>query len=417
MNGYEDQPATQPNIVTAAPKPKRRRCTVALITTLVTLGALGAGGVAYGLSHRSTAYVLGRASVLDQPRSGPTGGAPQPNGSNGWPFAGPGGSGTHRHAAPGTNSPQSGTTGKATTRQQVGVVDINTVLRYEGARAAGTGMILTSDGEILTNNHVVEGATSIKVTVVSTGQTYRATVVGTDKLDDVAVLQLSGVSGLSTVTPDITSAVQVGDAITAVGNAGGAGGIPSAVSGTVTDRRTAITTNSELNVDGERLRGLIEVDADIRSGDSGGPLYDAQGEVIGMTAAASTGRANISGYAIPITKVLRIASSIESGVETSRITIGYPAFLGVQLQRNTGTLGTSGGAPVAGVLAGTPAARIGMSSGDAIIKLDGKPVASAEALTRLVQSYQPGASVTVTWVDGIGSSHTATVVLIEGPPV
>src|SRR6476661_4635414 len=124
--------------------------------------------------------------------------------------------------------------GAATEAQQIGIVDIDTVLGYQGAQAAGTGMVLTADGEILTNNHVVAGATSITVTIVSSGERYQASVVGTDATDDVAVLQLSGASDLTTANLSSSANLAVGDAVTGVGNAGGTGGVPSASPGEVT---------------------------------------------------------------------------------------------------------------------------------------------------------------------------------------
>src|SRR5882757_5368163 len=179
-------------------------------------------------------------------------------------------------------------TTSATTAQQVGVVDINTVLSYQGAEAAGTGMVLTSSGDVLTNNHVVEGATSIKVTIVSTGATYTAKVVGTDPTDDVAVIQLQNASGLQTAKIGDSSDVKAGDAVTAVGNAGGTGGTPSAAKGSVTATGQTLTASDENGSNVETLTGMIEINANVVAGDSGGPLYDADGNVIGMDTAAST---------------------------------------------------------------------------------------------------------------------------------
>ena len=170
----------------------------------------------------------------------------------------------------------------ATAAEQVGVVDITSELTYDQAESMGTGLVLTSNGEILTNNHVVEGATSISVTVVSTGAQYTATVVGTDATDDIAVLQLSNASGLSTAHLDTSADAAVGDAVTGVGNAGGAGGTPSASPGTVTALDQTITTQGEQTAVSETLHGLIETDADIQAGDSGGPLFNSSDEVIGI---------------------------------------------------------------------------------------------------------------------------------------
>ena len=151
-------------------------------------------------------------------------------------------------------------------------------------------MVLTSDGEVLTNNHVVDGATSITVTVLSTGESYRATVVGTDPTDDVAVLQLTDASGLDTVQTD-EDGVAVGDDVTAVGNAGNEIGT-SAAAGSVTGVDQSITATDESGSDAEQLTGLIEIAADVQAGDSGGPLYDAGGEVVGMDTAASSAAAD-----------------------------------------------------------------------------------------------------------------------------
>jgi len=302
--------------------------------------------------------------------------------------------------------------GHATVQQQVGVVDINTTLKYQVAKAAGTGMILTADGEILTNNHVVEGATKITVTVVATGKKYPAEVVGTDKVDDVAVLQLSGASGLATITPD-ADGVEVGDPITAVGNAMGVGGIPSAAEGTVTGLNRAITTQSEGGVDGERLTGLIEVDAQVISGDSGGPLYDAQDEVIGMDTAASASPLQSVGYAIPIAKAMSIAQQIDSGQGGPNIILGVPGFLGVQFQ--PGAADNGSGAVVAGVVAKTPAADLGLLPGDVITSVSGTAITSGEQLRSVLSHYRGGDSVSLTWTDSQGGSHTADVTLIDGP--
>jgi S1-C subfamily serine protease len=267
-------------------------------------------------------------------------------------------------------------------------------------------MILTSDGEVVTNHHVVEGATKVTVKVMSTGQKYSATVVGTDAKDDVAVLQLSGATGLQTVTPD-TDGIGVGDAVTAVGDANGLKNHLSAASGTVTATKQAITTSSEGGSAGERLRGLIEISSDVISGDSGGATYDAQGEVVGMTTAASTGGRDVVGYAIPISKVIRIAADLDNGTAKARYTYSNPAFLGVGL--------ANGQALVGGVYAGTPAARAGITPGDTITSVNGTHVGSSDGLRKAIQALQPGDQMTVTWTDRQGASHTAQVTLTTGP--
>jgi S1-C subfamily serine protease len=280
------------------------------------------------------------------------------------------------------------------------------VLGYEDEQAAGTGMVLTSDGEVLTNNHVVDGATSITVTVLSTGQSYEATVVGTDPTDDVAVLQLTDASGLDTVQID-QDPVAVGDAITAVGNAGGAAGT-SAAAGTVTALDQSITATDQSGQDAEQLTGLIEIAADVEAGDSGGPLYDADGEVTGMdTAASGTGG---QAYAIPISTALSIAEQIVDGVDDSTVHQGVPAFLGVSLQDAAGS-----GAAVAGVVSGGPAEEAGLTAGDTITAIGGTAVTSAQDVGSALADLDPGGPVTVTWTDARDQTRSAVVTLASGP--
>jgi S1-C subfamily serine protease len=304
-------------------------------------------------------------------------------------------------------------TGTATAAQQVGVVDIDTVLGYQGAEAAGTGMILTSSGEILTNNHVIDGATSIKVTVVTSGATYTAKVVGTDPSDDVAVLQLQGASGLQTAKIGNSSDVNVGDAVTAVGNAGGVGGTPSAANGSVVALNQSLTASNENGSNAETLTGMIEINAPVVSGDSGGPLYDSNDKVVGMDTAASSafgyGGGQTAAYAIPINKALGIADKIESGQASSTIHIGNPAFLGVSLQDS------ASGAVVASVSAGTPEASAGLQVGDVITSVDGKSVSSAQSLATTIAGHHPGDRISLGWTDAFGQSHTATITLATGP--
>ena len=166
-----------------------------------------------------------------------------------------------------------------------GLVDVVTTLGYQNGEAAGTGMVLTSSGEVLTNNHVIDGATSIKATDIGNGRTYTAKVVGYDKTHDVAVLQLEGASGLQTVSLSSASP-RTGQKVTALGNAGGKGGTPSKVTGTITGLNQSITASDESAGDAERLTGMIGHDAAIQPGDSGGPLVDTYGQVIGMDTAA-----------------------------------------------------------------------------------------------------------------------------------
>jgi S1-C subfamily serine protease len=295
-------------------------------------------------------------------------------------------------------------TSVATATQEVGLVEVSTVIDYGEGEAAGTGMVIGSDGIVVTNHHVVQGATSIKVTVVSTGQTYTADLVGDSARKDVAVLRLEGASGLTTVTTD-ASGTLTDAAVTSVGDAGGDGGALTAAAGTVTARHQKITVTED---DGStaRLRGLIEVDADIVPGDSGGALRESDGDVVGMNVAASSG-GPVTGYVIPIARVLRVADAVLAGETPGDVTLGYSAFLGVELRGTSLTL--------AGVVADGPAASAGLAAGDTVTALGGTAVSTGAELRRAVASHQPGDSVSVSWTDASGAVHTATVTLDQAP--
>nr|WP_240942849.1 trypsin-like peptidase domain-containing protein [Planosporangium thailandense] len=300
-----------------------------------------------------------------------------------------------------------------------GIVDVNTTLGLQGAQAAGTGIVLSSTGEVLTNNHVIAGATAISVTDIGNGQTYPATVVGYDRAEDIAVLRLSGASGLRTAPLGDSSKVAPGSGVVAIGNAGGVGGAPSVVSGTVTAIDQSITATDENGANAERLTGLIQVAADIRPGDSGGPLVDASGKVIGVDTAASTGfrfqAGGGTGFAIPINQAMTIAKQIQSGKASANVHIGATAILGVQVLSSQSGVQNGSGAPVAAVVSGSPADQAGLTRGDVIVSLDGQRVDAASTLTNLLDGHHPGDRVNLGWVDAFGAPHSATVRLATGP--
>lgn len=392
---------------------------------------LGGAAVAIVAGTLATAAVLaplssgvGRASVAagaGMPRTSLT--VPAPGaGSGSYDDIGSSASGTASAAGSADAAPAA-----ASSAQSTGVVLIDTVLGYANAEAAGTGMVIGANGLVLTNNHVVDGSTRITVTVASTGRTYDASVVGTDRTDDVAVLQLQGATGLQTVAIDHDGDAQVGAAATAVGNAEG-GGRLLAAAGTIAALDSTVTTAAEGTTPSETLDGMIRLAADVVSGDSGGAVLDAQGEVIGMTTAASVGSGTTVGYAIPIDDALAIAQRIEAGDASTGVTIGYPAFLGVQIATaptttGTGRLGTrsgtgsatTAGATVGGVIVGTPAAKAGLIEGDVITAVDGTAIADASALSTAMAAHAPGQSVTIAWTDAAGTAHSATVTLVAGP--
>ena len=331
--------------------------------------------------------------------------------------------------SPPSTTPASGSSGDvgvasaSTTALNVGVVDVNTTLGYQGSAAAGTGIVLSASGEILTNNHVIDGSTSISVTVVTTGKTYEATVVGTDPTADVAVLQLKNASGLDVAKLGDSSTVQIGDAVTAVGNAGGVGGAPSVKSGTVTDLDQSITASDGPGSSSEQLTGLIQMNASLQPGDSGGPLYNAGSQVIGMNTAGSAarrrfptngGQSGAQYFAIPINTAVDVAKQIESGTPSDTITIGTPGFLGVELDAD-GASGGAAGATIAAIVSDTPADKAGLQAGDTITAVDDHAVDSGAALGTALEGHHGGDKVSVTWVDGNGNHHTSSVTLATGP--
>jgi S1-C subfamily serine protease len=323
-------------------------------------------------------------------------------------------------AAPQTGSltPQQAAAAAAVSK---GLVDVNTTIGYDGAQGAGTGIVLSADGLVLTNHHVVGGATAIRVTDIGNQKTYDATVLGYDKTHDVAVLRLKGASGLTVAPLGASSAVKVGDEVVAVGNAGGAGGTPSAVAGTVRALDQQITVQDERDGSPQRLTGLIQLDAAIVPGDSGGAVVDAGGKVVGVITAASTGAgsgdsgAPVEGYAVPIDQARSIARQIIDGRSSSTVHIGGTGFLGVQVVPGNPPGSAAAGAQVASVVPGSAAERAGIRGGDVVTAVDGHAVASADALHAAVSPHQPGDSVKVAWTDAAGKHHSTTLHLGSGP--
>ena len=383
-HGEESPPwPTQP--VEEPGRPATRRLTPLLAGLLgIALGA--AIGVPVGIAHRPAA--------TPQVSSAPAPTAPGGTARGGGPLS----------------------TDDVANKVDASIVDITSRITYRNATAAGTGMILTADGEVLTNNHVIEGATSITATSVITGQRYTAAVLGTDPTQDVALLKLTKASGLTPITPGETAKVGIGDPVVALGNAGGLGGTPAVATGFVTALGQSITASDSNGSNPQRLTGLIETDAAIRPGDSGGPLANTKAQVIGMDTAASInggfGGAANRGFAIPIQHALAIVHQIEAGQSSPTVHIGPRGMIGVQVS----AVSTSNGATVEAVTSGSPAARAGIKAGDVITAIDGSPVSSSDALGTLIKAHAAGDQVTVTWVDTNGEQHNARVTLVAGPP-
>jgi S1-C subfamily serine protease len=333
--------------------------------------------------------------------------------------------------APIKQSTSSGSTNldiKAITRQvSPAVVDINTVIQTASgsAAAAGTGLIITSSGDVLTNNHVVEGSVSIKVSIQGKSGTYTATVIGVDPADDVAVIHVNGVSGLPTVTIADSSTVTIGDTVYALGNALGLGGSPRVTQGIVTALDQTITA-SDNGAQAEQLTGMIQSDAEISPGDSGGALVNSAGQVIGIiTAGQAQGfRSNSTtiAFAIPSSKAVDIANRILAGQAGNGIYIGPVGYLGVSVQTLDATsaaqlgLSISSGAYVRAVVAGSPAERAGITAGSVITRVNTAVVDTAAALGNALHKYKPGDQVKITWISG-SDTHTANVTLTSGPAI
>jgi len=308
---------------------------------------------------------------------------------------------------------------------QIGTGTSNGSSSARRSEGAGTGMILTPTGEVLTNNHVIEGSTSLRITIQGRSGSYTATVIGADPTDDVALIQIQGVSGLPTVTLADSSSLTVGQRVFAIGNALGRGGTPTATEGTVSGVNRSITAGGG-NTMPEHLTGLIQTDATIAPGDSGGALVNSAGQVVGMiTASARVGSFRPSsneGYAIAINSALSVVNQIRSGQGSSSIILGKAGFLGVEVRNLDDAaaaqlgLNVSSGAFVSGILSGTPAAQAGLVRNSVITAIDGQKIDSADTLGPVLHGHKPGDRVQVTWVDQSGT-HTATVQLIAGPAV
>jgi S1-C subfamily serine protease len=307
----------------------------------------------------------------------------------------------------------------ATTRPApigTGVVVIDTNLAYQDVRAAGTGMVLTSSGVVLTNNHVIRNATAIRVVLPATGRSFAARVVGYDASDDVAVLQASGASNLKTIPVGDSAALNAGQSVKALGNAGGTGSLRPAP-GTVTGIDRAIAVSDDQG-GSERLTGMIETNADVQPGDSGGPLMNTAGQVVGMDTAASAGNgfeqaATSDGYAIPINRAMSIALQIMRGEASATIHVGETAFLGVEVGENS--YGGSG-AVITSVVPGSPAAAAGLAPGDLITSVGGQAISSPAGLTTIIMTQKPGAPISATYLDQAGTTQTANLALASGPP-
>lgn len=297
------------------------------------------------------------------------------------------------------------------------IVDINTVVG--SGQAAGTGMIITSNGLVLTNNHVIDRSTAIHVTIFGRSETYTAHVLGAAPSSDIAVLQIEGVTGLPTVGFASSASVNVGDAIVALGNALGRGGSPAVSQGTITALDQTITASAG-GGKSEQLSGMLQSDATIYPGDSGGPLVNSSGQVIGMITAGDvqgfrSSASNVN-YAIASDTLLSAVNQIRSGQASPGIVYGQVGYIGVSVQSLDAAsaaqlgLSVSSGALVVGVQSGSPAEGAGITRNSVITAVAGSQITSLDTLSTVLLGHKPGEKVSIAWVNQ-GGSHTATLVL------
>jgi len=390
--------------------------------------------------------------------------------------------GVSSHQVPGPQNDAGSTRGGSLNKARVaakvepGVVDIDAAIEYSGGTSSeGTGMVISADGLVLTNNHVIDGSKSIRVTLTSNGKIYQATVLGYDSTHDVALLQLNGASRLKAVLIGNSAQVTLGTPVLALGNAEGQGGIPAIAEGIVNSLDKTISPTDESTGTTETLHDMLQTNADIVSGDSGGPLANSAGQVIGMdtaNASSSQGPSSVLGFAIPIDAALSVAHQIAAGQASATVQIGLPGFLGVlvppgsnsspqqqaqqqrkqiqQQQQSNGSGGVGGspgngngngqapqntgctdddadttvpssvapassGALVDGVLCGTAASGAGLVSGDVITAVNGQAVTSPTALTAMMSASQPGSRVKLSW-ETIGGQKKTTLVTLTAAP-
>ena len=454
-SGYGQPPAGDfgstsplPPMPPPPPPPRRRIGLLSYLGVALAAGALGAGTVV-ALYHPASSSVAAAKPSTSAP-------APAPLPSTAVPIPSSGGSGV---------------SGSLSSVEQ-GLVIINTTLQYSSEQAAGTGMVINADGLVLTNNHVIENATKITATVAATGKNYPAKVVGYDVTGDIALIQLQNPSGLHPVPIGDSSKVKIGASVVALGNAEGQSQIVPAPGQVTAINQTITASDQGGTVRSETLHGMIETNANVVAGDSGGSLVNSAGQVIGIDTAgnsvSSPGQQSVSGYAIPIKTALSIASQIVAGHPSSTIVIGYPPFIGIyvgqgtssnpqaqaqqqqQQQQNNGfgfgngfangngsgngsspscytsdanlsvpstIASVNSGTLVLGTICGSPATAAGLTAGSVITSINGQTVGSPQSLASIMSKLRPGDKASVTWVAPNNQQKTGNLALTAGPPL
>ncbi len=435
VGGYwNDEPVAEPVVTapTPVPPPKRTYGGMILGIAAVLVAALVGVGIVKALptddatsalpdpTPSSSAPVAPGPSASDPAQGGngsdggldPDGSLPTLPAIPGLPDSGQNGSGSQGGSTSGSTQYQD-----AVDKVAPGLVNITTAVGYDGNEAAGSGVVLTSEGLVLTNHHVIAGSTSIKVAVAGTTKTYTAKVVGYDATHDIAVIQLQGASGLTVAPLGDSDTVKVGDIVIGLGNAGGRGGKPIPADGKVTGLDKSITAMNSESGTSEDLSGLIETDAAIQPGDSGGALVSREGKVVGIVTAGSIsgGRttAATDGYAVPINQALEIAQQIREGRASEHVHIGESAFLGIQVSSSAS--GSTSGVRVSGTVQGSAADKLGLRAGDRITALDGRKVTDNASLRAIIAPHHPGDTVSITWVDTSGKTRSSSITFGTGP--
>jgi S1-C subfamily serine protease len=315
------------------------------------------------------------------------------------------------------------------------IVDISTqgyqnngIFGYSSFSAAGSGMILSSNGEILTNNHVIQGATAIKVSIYGSPKTYPAKVIGTNPVDDVAVIQAIGAPKLTPIAFGNSTSLVPGDTVIAIGNALDLSGSPTVTQGIVSALSRSLSIQGDFGST-EHLKNLIQTDAPINPGNSGGPLLNASGLVVGMNTAGAMSTANgvnaqSIGFAEPINQVLIDTRAITANPQPNHLPqfqSSHPGYLGIQVQADTPAInaqlsypGTLQGVLVVGVVPGSAAYTAGLISGDVITGINNIPTPNVITLSKILHNKNAGSTISITWFDGL-QSNTAAVTLLSAP--
>ncbi|MFC4375898.1 S1C family serine protease [Nocardia halotolerans] len=298
------------------------------------------------------------------------------------------------------------------------LVNIDVGTSAFGSGAAGSGIVLTADGQILTSHHVIKGAERVQVTDIATELNYEATVLGYDSTADIALLSLAGAAELPTARIGTSAELRMRQEVLAIGDAGGDGGAPTAVAGPITDLDASIVAMNSADLTRKSLRGMVEVAAPVVGGQSGGALADGTGAVVGVITAASGERGSddrratpANGYAVPIDKAMRIVDQIRSGVPTDTVHVGPTASLGVQIVD-----AKPSGAQVSWAFYGQPARAAGIVDGDVITAVDGESITTAQSLSAAVHRRSPGDVVLLDITAPDGATRTIKVVLARGTP-